>query len=662
MSEIDADDENRHSLPIGDSVRRGAVTTAVAQAVTLFASTFVGAIVSHALGPAGKGAITAIRTLFQMLLQFGGFGVVRASHVVLSKEQCTLGTAILTFSGLFVGGMLLAVLVLLGFHLAGATWLERMLSVELVDDPVMAERLESYSGTTPFVLLAILTMIGGISHILRGVLQGLAKLSWMNIAGIAGSLLSLLSLFVLAMLGELTIVRGVLVLIAVNVLQVLLAGRWLLLLLKDRLRFDLGLVRSTLVLGMPLWIGEIGRFLFMRVDLLIVGASLGNAELGPYSVGYALMEMVWFFPRALGVASFRRIAGAEREEGLEMTREITQLSAVSACIGAIVIGIMAWPMTRVLYGVDFLAAVPIFFVLLPGALARSAVSWYEIYIQGTLRKPSWDTALQLCGGAMKIVFSLLVVYWLELGVYGVAIGSTLANISFSVLLVIFMAKITGRPMRWLCVPDREAWLLAFERLYQLWLKVAARLLRVRAHGDREAAPLHLVLGSMENPLAGAVGSSLEESGFSVQRLEVSGRGLRAARRLLAGAGSTRPGTVLLACGAEEARAALVAAQLLGGLRVLIVRADAGRAGATRLLGEARDALLQRGCSVFFCSDEGLAADLRERFGFADERILVKGEGQLASAPSEMLARERGSLDAANRAGEPSEDSDPGVGE
>jgi hypothetical protein len=233
--------------------------------------------------------------------------------------------------------------------------------------------------------------------------------------------------------------------------------------------------------------------------------------------------------------------GAEREEGLEMTREITQLSAVSACIGAIVIGIMAWPMTRVLYGVDFLAAVPIFFVLLPGALARSAVSWYEIYIQGTLRKPSWDTALQLCGGAMKIVFSLLVVYWLELGVYGVAIGSTLANISFSVLLVIFMAKITGRPMRWLCVPDREAWLLAFERLYQLWLKVAARLLRVRAHGDREAAPLHLVLGSMENPLAGAVGSSLEESGFSVQRLEVSGRGLRAARRLLAGAGSTRPG-------------------------------------------------------------------------------------------------------------------------
>ena len=476
-----------HALPEGDSVRRGTVSTAVAQSVALVSATFVGSIVSHALGPAGKGALTAIRTLFQMLLQFGGLGLVRASHIVLGKERCTLAAATGTFTLLFLIGMGLAVLVTLGMLTIGAPWLENMLSVAGEDGAAPGERLASYSGQTPLILLAVLTFVGGLSHVLRGLLQGVARLGWMNLAAIVASVLSLVLLGLLAAFGELTLVRAVAVLIFVNLLQALMALRWLLSLLPERPSLDWGLARGTFRLGMPLWIGEVGRFLFVRVDLLIVGASLGTAELGPYSVGYALMEMAWFFPRALGVASYRGITGADAERGLELTRRVNQLSAVSAILGSLLIGAAAWPFVRILYGVDFLGAVPIFFVLVPGVLIRAGVSWYESFLQGTLAKPAWDTALQLLGGAMKIGYSLLLLHVWQLGVLGVALGATLANASYAVLLVLFMARLTGHSVRWLAVPERAAWVTVFDRVGRARVELVRRLLRLRPHGDASAS-------------------------------------------------------------------------------------------------------------------------------------------------------------------------------
>lgn len=606
-----------HELPEGDSVRQGTVSTALAQIVTVVSSTFVGSIVSHALGPAGKGAVTAIRTLFQMLLQFGGLGIVRASHVVLGKGRCSLEAATGTFTLLFLLGMSGAIGAVALLLFVGAPWLERMLSVELSSNPDLAWRQGDYSGHTPLLLLAVLTLIGGLSHVLRGILQGLAKLAWMNLAGIAGALLSLAGLAVLAALGELTIARAIWVLIAVQGLQAILALRWLTALLRERVRIDAALVRHTLSFGFPLWIGEVGRFLFIRVDLLIVGASLGNAELGPYSVGYALMEMAWFFPRALGVASYRRITGADAERGLELTREVTQLSFVTACIGCLLIAALSWPLTRVLYGADFLVAVPIFFLLVPGALARASVSWYETYLQGTLGRPAWDTALQLIGGAMKIAFSLLLVMGLELGVYGVAIGASLANVCFTVLIVAFMTRVTGRGARWLWYPERRAWIVAFDRIERLVLAARRRLAKLRPHGDAGAPALHVLIAEAGDPFAERCAEHLAAEGLRIHQHRLE-RG--SPRALLRSLPSTRPGTVLIAFGPSAGERALRAAQLLPGLRVILVRDEEHAVAPRRLLAEAREQNLLSAASLLLYRDPALAERLERTERLAPQRM------------------------------------------
>ncbi|PIE24478.1 MAG: hypothetical protein CSA62_04155 [Planctomycetota bacterium] len=616
------------ALPEGDSIRQGAVSTAVAQSVTLVCGTFVGAIVSQALGPVGKGALTAIRTLFQMLLQFGGLGLVRASHIVLGKERCSLAAAAGTFPLLFLMGMVLAVLVTVSILAVGAPWLENMLSVAGEGSGPLEGRLASYSGHTPILLLGLLTCAGGLAHVLRGLLQGIAKISWMNTTAIVASLGSVLFLGLLATMGELTLVRAVWVLILANLLQAIMALRWLLSLLHEKPILDWGLALSTLRFGVPLWIGEIGRFLFIRVDLLIVGASLGNAELGPYSVAYALMEMSWFFPRALGVASYRGITGADAEGGLAMTRQVNQLSAVAATLGSVLIGLGAWPFVRVLYGVDFLGAVAIYFVLIPGALVRAGVGCYESFLQGTLAKPAWDTAMQLLGCVLKIGYSLLFLHVWQLGIFGVALGSTLANLSYSLLLVLFMSRLTGRSLAWLALPERAAWVTAFDRLLQVRSELQRRLWRLRSHGDPEAPKLHVVLSEKGDERTAQVLDMLAENSLAAQGFEELGLGPRS---LLAALRSSCPGTVLIALGGRAGELALDTAQLLPGLRVLLVDQGGGSPRRKGLLAEANEQRRMRGASMFFVEDDRQRQQLLETPGIEARRCWVYGEGQLAES-------------------------------
>ena len=446
MNPAEADSAERApaELPEAESVRSGALLTAAAQGMTLLTAILLGAIVGRFLGPEGKGAFTAIRQLFIVMLEGGSLGVVRASHYFLGKRRHALGAVIGTYSLVFFAGLGLSAAVV-------------VLLTTLRFEPILA--MLSGGDLTPEVglpLLLVLTFFAGAYFFLRGLLQGLARFRDMHIPQIVVTSCQLLATGTLMLLGELTVVRAVLVLIVVQALGALMTGRSLM----RRGPVDLSISRQVagevIRYGRPLWFVDVMGLLLVRTDILIVAGLFGMAELGAYSVAAALAELLWFAPQVIWVSTFRRIAERDGGEGIELTRNITHVSIIVTIVSSIGLSILCYPFVRVLYGIEFLPAVPLFFVLLPGYAAQAALGQYSIYLLGSLGRPKLDSAVTGGSAVFKLLLVFVFIHWMGMGVWGVALAATLAFCVEAFSRVIMVRALSGRSFWDLCVPTGQS--------------------------------------------------------------------------------------------------------------------------------------------------------------------------------------------------------------
>jgi len=467
-----ADAENEHArvdLPESESVVSGAVLTALAQGMTLVSAILLGAIVGRTLGPEGKGALSAIRQLFTVILDSGSLGVVRASHFFLGKRRHALGAVIGSYSLVFFSGLTLA---------ASVVVVLTVLRFEPMLTMLSGADLKPEVGLP---LLLALTLVGGGYFLYRGLLQGLAQFRAMNVPQIAVTSCQLLATGLLALLGELTVVRAILVLIAVQTLGALMAGRSLVRQGPVRPSISRRVAGEAIRYGRPLWLVEVTGLLLVRTDILIVGGVFGAAELGSFSVAAALAELLWFAPQVIWVSTFRRIAEREKQEGIELTQTITYLSIIVTIAASIALGIAAYPFVRILYGVEFLSAVPLFFVLLPGYAAQAALGQYSIYLVGSLGRPTVDVAVTGSCAVLKLLLAFVFIRWVGLGVWGVALATTLAFTVEALSRVLVVRAVSGRSLRELCVPTAET----TREFWTNFLEIARSALRkVTRRGDR----------------------------------------------------------------------------------------------------------------------------------------------------------------------------------
>jgi len=431
-------------LPEGESMGTGAIFNSAAQGATLVATVFIGAIVGRFLGPEGKGAVTALRQLHALVQDVGGLGIVRSAQFFLGKQRHPLGAAVGTYLSVFFTGVLLAMAVALVLTYLGFPPLVRMLSgADLTPRAAM-------------LLLVPLTVVAGMYFCIRGILQALARFRAMNVPQVAVASIQLLLVLSLALLGELTVVRAILVLIGVQLLGAVLAGRELGMLLSEKIGFSLTIGGDSLRYGFPLWLVDIVGVLLVRADILIVAGALGTAELGPYSVAASLAELLWFAPQVIYVSAFRQITASPEGSGIELTKSVSHASIVITAGCSVLAALGCYPFVRLLYGTEFLTAVPLFFLLLPGYLVQGGLGQYAIYILGTLGRAGLAATVTGASLVLKLVLSWLALAVLGWGVFGVAAASSVALVAEGLAFVALARSSSGRSVRDLCVPPPDA--------------------------------------------------------------------------------------------------------------------------------------------------------------------------------------------------------------
>ena len=143
-------------------------------------------------------------------------------------------------------------------------------------------------------------------------------------------------------------------------------GRWLVISRTDALAGDrshlagAGALRQALVESAPIWVGTLLGLLYFKIDVLLVRAIAGDAELGTYSAAFKVFEAATILPTIVMAAGLPPLARAHRDPVRRRHWERLLagiLLAMGGLVAAVAYGARR-PIVALLFGADFVAAVP----------------------------------------------------------------------------------------------------------------------------------------------------------------------------------------------------------------------------------------------------------------------------------------------------------------
>ncbi len=97
-------------------------------------------------------------------------------------------------------------------------------------------------------------------------------------------------------------------------------------------------------------------FLALRIDVVIVSAAFDAAMLGIYTLALAAGELMWQLGRSISLASFGRLASADRARAADLTTRTTRMLVAFQAIVALALFVAGPYLIVLVYGPEFKAA------------------------------------------------------------------------------------------------------------------------------------------------------------------------------------------------------------------------------------------------------------------------------------------------------------------
>ena len=389
--------------------RRGLVSSAsLTLATRLLAFVFSGAtniILARSLGPEGRGvyAVAVMASAIISLLAQLGIGPANVYH--LSKKLIDLDELIghSTSLALLLGTS--CFLIVLG--IVALTGSRTVLGVGSTFVVVAA-------AAVPFMLL---------TAFMQSLLQGGQRFVQFNViilvqyAAPTFTLIAMLLLFRDRTLGAVTswTVSSAVTAVCATI-SVVSAARL-------TMRFRPSTLRSLLRFGLISYLGNVTSFVNYRFDVLIVNLFAGAKQVGLYSVGTSLAEVVWFITNSAAVVLAPRVASSELEEADRLTEAVARVVGLITLAAAAVLAVLAPTLVVLFFGAAFADSVWAVWLLLPGIVTFSINRILSMYLLGRNR-----LKVDLTAAAVGLFVTLVLDFALipRFGFRGAAIASSIA--------------------------------------------------------------------------------------------------------------------------------------------------------------------------------------------------------------------------------------------
>jgi O-antigen/teichoic acid export membrane protein len=379
-------------------------------------------VVARILGPTGRGFYAVAMTVGGVGVQIGNLGLQAANTYSVARDASRL-SALLGNSLLVSFGF--------GTVVAAAVW--SAFCVWPSAAPVEGGLL----------LLSLAWIPVGLAYLLlQNLLIGIGDVRSFNSAEIGNRVLSVLLVGVVVLLGAVrpeTVFLAALAALAVAVAWML---RRLCVRFGARLALSVPLFRENVRYGLKAYAAAMFAFVVLRSDLLLVQYLLGPEQVGYYSIAVTIADQLYMLPVVVGTILFPRLSGMPGDaERWAYARRVSLWVGAGMTAFAVVVGLAAGPLIRLLFGASFLPAVPALLWLLPGIVMLSVNTIYMNYFASTGMPPV--TILAPAAAALfNVGLNLALIP--RLGIVGASISSVAAYGGMLAASSIYLRYAKGR--------------------------------------------------------------------------------------------------------------------------------------------------------------------------------------------------------------------------
>ena len=121
--------------------------------------------------------------------------------------------------------------------------------------------------------------------------------------------------------------------------------------------FDWPLFQRMIRYGLKSHMQTIASHFHFKADIYLVAYFLAPAEVAFYSIAARLAEHLLWFPQALGMALFPRLAGSDVEAAHRLTAAAVRQTLVASAVPALILAALAPYLVTTWYGADYAPAV-----------------------------------------------------------------------------------------------------------------------------------------------------------------------------------------------------------------------------------------------------------------------------------------------------------------
>ncbi|MDP8909495.1 MAG: oligosaccharide flippase family protein [Chloroflexota bacterium] len=312
---------------------------------SLVANLLTGIIIARTLGADGRGELAAILAFTQVATWIFAMGCSHAASFHLARHPEQGGRVIGTWL------LLLAPFAVLGLAA----------SIAVVPIALGAQREYVVIAGQLFATTLVLALV---LELLQGVILGDHRFLLWNYLRFAQPAGVAVLYVVLLVLDALTVTSALVANAVMLVLVLGVGGGWALR-RHGRPRADLRFARTTFWYGFRVHGSTVAGTVNARLDLAIIPAFLGAAGVGLYSVATNIAAIVGTLAGSV-VALVLPAAARRAEQGAATVVASMYVALAIGLAGALVIGVLAQPTLRLLYGAEFEAAAGPLRVLLVG--------------------------------------------------------------------------------------------------------------------------------------------------------------------------------------------------------------------------------------------------------------------------------------------------------
>ena len=374
--------------------------------------------VARALGAEGKGEVAYFMLVFGIIVKFGHLGINESLPYFIKKTKYDNDSVINNNFSFTLGLCLIYFLIILALSKFGII----------------------------FNHFSIFVLIMGMSYVLFSYLESNLKMITVinekfyiyNKYKVIAISLKLLLVLVLWLFGRLTISNYIFLNISIFFIPVILMQIYFK--FRFRLSIDFNIIQKQLAYGMKFFLSTFFIYMTYKVDQIFIKNYLDITNLGVYSIGVTLSELVFLIPHSItnplrGKLYNTSINNLDKKKTTIKTTKYTIYISLFIAI----IGFLLAPLIPFVYGPEFVDSIPVVRILFIGVVFATIgkVSSSYFFTEG---KPEVHLKITFLAFLSNIILNIILIP--KFGINGAAISSTIsyAIFGFSYILVLLRDK------------------------------------------------------------------------------------------------------------------------------------------------------------------------------------------------------------------------------